>query len=51
MIRKILFILFIITLTGAISMLILEKIQQHRAVDKCHANGGTWNYMDQQCNY
>jgi hypothetical protein len=49
MIRKILFILFLITLTSAISMLIIEKVRHELAVDRCHDRGGTWNYMDQQC--
>ena len=49
MIRKILFILFLITLASAIGAIALEKVLQTKAIERCHANGGTWNFMEQQC--
>ena len=49
MIRKILFILFLITLASALGAIILEKIVNEIAIDRCMDNGGTWNFMEQQC--
>lgn len=49
MIRRIAFLLFLLALAGALGMLLLEKVRHNRAVDRCHADGGTWNYMEQDC--
>jgi len=49
MIRKVIFILFLLTLASALGLIVLEKVRHEIAIDRCTDQGGTWNYMEQDC--
>lgn len=49
MIRKVLFILFVLTLAGSLGLIVLDKLKHEQAVAQCKAEGGRWNYMEQDC--
>lgn len=45
MIRKLLYIAFLLTLAGALGMIVLDKLRHEIAMDRCVGSGGRWNYM------
>jgi hypothetical protein len=47
--RKVLFILFLLTIVCALGLLVLQKLRHEIAIDRCMDQGGTWNYMEQDC--
>ena len=51
MIRKVLFILYLLTIASALGLIVLQKLRHEIAIDRCLDQGGTWNYMEQDCEW